>query len=896
MRTLSAQSQKALDSGSYRVKTRVSVKNAAGVFKQLDVYCRFDPFDSAEWGDDVDASCVSATIRLKQESHLFSLAPLLETSPINLDFDPAGAASPLIAVGREIKLETAVCPLGIEPASGDWTLDFHGYIDRWTGDGSALTLDCRDLTAKLIDAYIEKERVYAFGNLGIAGSGFRIWEPNTEYQDDEPAIPTTANLSEHFYLAAAGTSGTNEPVWPTSGTVADNTVTWTREDATSDAGKPVEYVMQEILNDTVSSPPTLNVPVSPSWNIGPYEQDRVPAFDAVRALAEQIGWDARYRWDAGSSTFKFTLFEPDRAKVAVDRTFSKQAYLSVDRLAVDIAGIRNAIRVIYSDSADLDLAGYPKRKVIEVTSATSITAYGRRFMEISEDSNSNIDTSTEATDLANAVLSDLATPNAELEVTDFYMPFVELGDLYRFSANGRHFSSNQDLAVVGYRHSLSGGTHKTSLTCRGKPSGGYKKWHSKAAHPAAKQAHRFASFDATTKPTLTVEGTIGGLKLQWPIAKQKLSKFDEVEWHVSTSSSFTPDGTTLVGITKAEHYEVQGLVPGKTYYVRAVPRGRNDSRPVFGQATAAVAAEVSRANAAHLVTDVDWGSIPLNGAFETQTDPDAPPDHWAMYAGTWDSHVTKKDDNSGVSGSGYLRFENVASATAGIVTQSKFPVIAGLRYRVRYFRKNVSGAGTGSITIPQYKADLTATSAPNDSWNATDQVGSWVEDSFEFTAASDAAWAELRFEKSANTIVFDLDQVKIERRMEEPASYQDQSVSPNLTRSDSTPTQIGSTVSYLQLTPGRRVTLMVLGSLYSTVAGTEGRIRLSLQDSGGTQNFDYPVTLNTANEHQQFAFAHVFTPISSLIESMSARAYWYRQSGTGTLTMDASDSLSILAL
>lgn len=65
----------------------------------------------------------------------------------------------------------------------------------------------------------------------------------------------------------------------------------------SDAGDPVENVMQDIITDHVPAAraPTFLAPVSPNFNILTYAQRKEPVYSALRKLAQQIGWDIRFR-------------------------------------------------------------------------------------------------------------------------------------------------------------------------------------------------------------------------------------------------------------------------------------------------------------------------------------------------------------------------------------------------------------------------------------------------------------------------------------------------------------------------------------------------------------------------------------------------------------------------
>jgi hypothetical protein len=98
----------------------------------------------------------------------------------------------------------------------------------------------------------------------------------------------------------------------------------------------------------------------------------------------------------------------------------------------------------------------------------SISRFKKRPIVLKESSDSAIDSEDESDALGAAVLSDLAWPKAEQSIEMLYFWPVELQDLYRFTANGVHYSVNEDLAVVRYKHLLGrngGKEHRTLTRC-----------------------------------------------------------------------------------------------------------------------------------------------------------------------------------------------------------------------------------------------------------------------------------------------------------------------------------------------------------------------------------------------------------------------------------------------
>jgi hypothetical protein len=237
-------------------------------------------------------------------------------------------------------------------------------------------------------------------------------------------------------------------------------------------GVPVETVMQQILDDNPIpelGPIALYTPVSPNWNIKAYTQARVSVLDALRALAQQIGWDVRYRYDA-AGVFRLTFAEPDRAKSVADDTFGPTEYINIPLLSENTDDIKNKVRVYYNDVAT------GTREFAEYDVPSSIALYGERYMEIGEAATSNIDTYDEALAMATAMATDLALPLFTQNVDRLYYWPAQLGDLYAFTTNGVLYDSTQSLAVVSIEHNLTRDQRRTTLGVRGKPAGAYAAW------------------------------------------------------------------------------------------------------------------------------------------------------------------------------------------------------------------------------------------------------------------------------------------------------------------------------------------------------------------------------------------------------------------------------------
>lgn len=230
----------------------------------------------------------------------------------------------------------------------------------------------------------------------------------------------------------------------------------------------VQTVMQSIITDNITvNPPTLVTPVSPNWVLKEFTQARVSVYDAIRALALQIGWDVRMRWNG--STEQLQLYSPNRSASSPVATFGPSEYIDIPSLAISSPG-GNACRVYYPSA----LTGNIEFEAAQ--DSASIAAYGRFYFEIGEDHASNVDTAAEAQAMATAAIADVGQPRTSQDCeTIFFWP-VELGDFYGFLANATHYDSQQNLAVVGFTHLLEGGSGTTVLRCSGKPAGAFDAW------------------------------------------------------------------------------------------------------------------------------------------------------------------------------------------------------------------------------------------------------------------------------------------------------------------------------------------------------------------------------------------------------------------------------------
>lgn len=631
MRSMTQQESNVLSSPARSNHMRVQVKDSGGTWRDLSSLRSVDFVLSAQVQATVDDPVGRASVTLARESFKNSLAPLATDGALY------AAYGVLLALGRELKIEAQSLPFG-QPSSavGTWRMVFHGYIDDVDWGPDAVQVNCRDLSAKLQDTWIESERLYGRWQ---ASRAVRVG--TVVKRSNDPTGTTTG--AQAWRCTTAGTTGSSEPSWPASPSIgttqSDGTVTWTYQAAATRAtttayslnaivkgytalqywtcttagtsgstataslfpsaptvgqtvtdgsvvwtytaglfGTPVETLMQSIIDDNLGAGVvTLATPSgSTGWYAGEFKQQMESVWSALQALATQLGYDLRFNYSDGASDFQLQLRAVSRSGASVDWTLGPNLVLDLRKVARSILGIRNAVSVVFSNSESWDtVLQAPARQTVTVTDSTSISAYGRRWMQVSEASSSGVNTLALATQFANAMLSDLKEPTVEMEVDIPVFWAVGINDYFEFTPHRLHFSTALDLAVVGYTHNWTRERQVTTLQVRGEPTAGQVRYSDIQAAPGLSPPNRILSPAATSSATATAkaEGVI--INHAFPPVSWLPPGVTSAELHISTSSGFTPDNTTLAQVSTGTRFEVQGLVPGRTYYAKIAYR---DSR------------------------------------------------------------------------------------------------------------------------------------------------------------------------------------------------------------------------------------------------------------------------------------------------------------------------------
>lgn len=708
MRTKSAQATAVLANPSHSARAIVRVTSSdGGTETELSAaeLFGFEPVLSVSVEHSIDAFR-TARVRLRRQHGDLRLSPLFTSGPL---WDLAGAGGEaLVDVGRYVTIDAelqlpdiSATPTGLRERI------FEGWIDEMDWAGEDIELVCTDRSARLRDTWIERERVYGFAQGIAADRGVYVWRTDLHtLQVGDLVVPSDARHNGHFYRVSAASSpqALTEPTWPTGGgsTVVSGGVTFTESGAVdSNTGTAIETIIEQVLADNGLGGVTFYCPVSPSWNVKPYIQQRESVMDAIQAMVDQLGWWVRFEWEPSYAEYVLTLKDPGRTSSTVHRVMGERDEVECNETGVNVWSIRNVVRVVYSDSSTRAPDGSPLRRAREVSDPVSIARYGRRFMELAEGEASAIDTATEADRLAESCLADLADPTVGVSSTFSVDPYLELGDRITLPADALRWKAAQTLAIESLRHDFTETGARTSLTLRGKPASGRDRWLEKEALVMPYDVHDLTQMDNLDFAS-TSAAVIGGVSVAVGGSKAKNAHATAYDVHISPTPGFTPSAATLKASGNANRFDLPDLVPGKSYYMQVVPWARNASRIVRGSPSAEQSFVAGRAKAGHYDSTATQSHLPLNGNFEHATDDitTAPPDHWGVVA------LGGESESYGASGSVYSSIDSnkgriinlrAHASQRGRVLSSPFEVRRGVRALNIYLSvRRLTGSGSGS--------------------------------------------------------------------------------------------------------------------------------------------------------------------------------------------------------
>jgi hypothetical protein len=591
MRTISANLEAILStrSRSNHLKVEVDSTGSGDFINLCSYWSEKDWILSCSIDENEDQPTATARVEVKRSFEEIHMSPLVASSPVNVGSD-------MLYVNREIKISCATVGIDSVPQAADWALKFHGYIDEVDMGGTAIKLTCRDLGAKVMDAFIESAVEYG------------------------AALP---------------------------------------------GGRTVQLVMQDIIDATVVSPPTLYIPVNPGWVIGLLKQPMVPVFNAIRTLADQIGWIVRYRWDSGTSTYRLTLYGPDRAVSTTMRDFSPSEYFKINNAKISLKNVRTKVLVTYYTEPGGDPKTYPATSV-----AGLLAKYGTRFFGLCLNASDQINTLGEATTLGDRILADLEEPTMSHTVSmPLFWP-AELGDYYGFTDNKVIYDSKQSLALLGVTHRFrSGGIATTTMRLRGKPASATTRWLLMEGRPGIARPPR-NKIDAAGTGILTAPSAAGGIIFTYDNPGDMtppMRDWATTKLYISTSPGFTPGPSNLYAQSRTTRFEINDLVPGTTYYVKI---HLIDNAGNINTVSAQETIDAGYVGAMHLNKDNELGNIIVNSTLSNWSSPNTragnPPDNWVACELPPTPIASQKDSLWKSSGAPYAYFDTSTSNSAGV--------------------------------------------------------------------------------------------------------------------------------------------------------------------------------------------------------------------------------------
>jgi hypothetical protein len=246
------------------------------------------PVGSSDWYDMTDLEgydwVEGVTYGSEEDQYVSSATVRLFAQRDHLTLAPLVSISKLNTdydltdIGGDIKIEIATIAQDALPQSGDWVEVFLGEIDAVSWAKNPITLQCRDNGAEL-DRFIETQKKYPE-------------DPNTELEVED--------IMQEILDAELGT------------------VTLYSENGESgDEFKSAD---------------------SPAWITREYLQQKQSVQQALRVLADQIGWQLRYKWNDTDGAFKLHFYDPGRitrARGTITHTGQPSASDSVTVNGVD---------------------------------------------------------------------------------------------------------------------------------------------------------------------------------------------------------------------------------------------------------------------------------------------------------------------------------------------------------------------------------------------------------------------------------------------------------------------------------------------------------------------------------------------------------------------------------
>lgn len=578
------------------------------------------------WSDSVETFVQQATIKLLPRYFYYNMSPFVPSAGSLNENQLTSGTAHLLTSMRRIRIETAIVPAGMEreQATRYFELMFDGFIRSVDVSDSDVTVTAADLGVAMTDVFIEpdkdgKDRLY-----GSAGGIAVETELQDIINDNDPArfeilsiddsgatviitLLDTATVNgrgrPHPFQAGdtvtvTGTVNFNGTY--TIGSVTTNTIVTTTAPGAF-AAETVGICQGTENRSYKCRKPTLYVPTSPAWSVFEwYEPASKSVLQACDDIMSQLGWRVRFKWHELRQEFRLTVYNPQTSY----GSFNPEPRLKVNRLSTKVDDVRDVLIVEYPNNADKDPTGERKPYIVTSKDTTSMRSFGRMMARIRVASDSLINASGEAQELADSIKNDLKNPKAEMEVETLYDQRIEvqdetymLGETISYAQMAQMFGEDVAGACISVEHVLSEREKRTKIKLANVAAGlaiaqstsRVERHYEMFSFRGVLKARGLSAPVTPSAPTIINLGAINGNRMAmvtWATpGGDKNRAWFRTEVHRSTSNGFTPSSSTLQHTVDGTSTILTGHTVGVTYYVKIVHRDLMRNRAESAQAS-----------------------------------------------------------------------------------------------------------------------------------------------------------------------------------------------------------------------------------------------------------------------------------------------------------------------
>ncbi len=591
-----------------------------------------------------DQQVATARVALYSRVGELSVSPFItpygtyNNNPINGNAGDLSDDEGLIGAMRRVKVLCAVVPWGTgrEGAAPYYRVRFDGHIKNISlaADGDETILDLLDRGCIYQDVQVEPQKDGTDRAYGDAAGTSVQAELQSIITDNDPAkfeivsidddggsnrvkivffsastaswqgrpsllavgdyvkVTGTTNYNAIYTVLSVGADGTTATMNETTGggIATETSGTATLLPSMSYIGLGDYKERLEIWTET-----------SPSWNVYEWTPPATQSvFQAVDDVMKQLGWRFGMRFDDHRQMYRPSIFYGGNIG-ANEEAFLASSVLDASGFTLDALYPRNAVITEYEQRVDEASAvtGTLDERVRRRAAAVSTGLakhIGRRVATIAVGAASNINSSSEAGELADNVLDDIRGVVADGPITttlsvwtelydsvdvacDIYLDISDLVTLTPIMETMFRDFTEFHPYVLGV--SLDSAAASMTMTCREQTGSAIN---SRKSHHDSIQQNGIVEglgLRAPVTPSapgctiLSLGGTVRGVWVTTPFPVNDLNRqFDLIEIHISTSTGFTPVNTTLMYAGRAENAMVGGLAAATTYYCKIIRRDR----------------------------------------------------------------------------------------------------------------------------------------------------------------------------------------------------------------------------------------------------------------------------------------------------------------------------------